>query len=1006
MHKRFAVIWFLTLIFGLQVLAQSPEHISVTFLKKNTTVLPEEIINIPFFIKSTYPDSIHTVLEITKPDNWNLITKVQLELLKPLQQSFQVLSTSIPSTCAVGDYSLSVIVKNAETGEQLAEEATTIHVNEVEKITLQLIESPENIRAGEAYRGHYLLQNLGNSEKTIFIETTNCDVDGDANIRLKPGETAKISVIKQTSEEIATTRKEFITVRAIMSGEIKDRIFRPLLIFPVKSYKKDLFFRYPIDASLSYLASNQDDSFESAYQLEISGNGFLDQGGKHQLEFLMRGPNNSSLSYLGLYDQYFAAYSNKNLELTIGQQSYKFTPLTESSRYGLGVENRVILNNGLSAGFIYVKPRFYEDIENEMAVYSQYEKDAYNKVAFYMVQKKNKDIDDLTYLLSLNTSFRPFKKTTMELEASRGYLGDVADNAYRANLNSQFSIFNIGGSYNYAGKNYPGYYNNSTFYSASLSAQLLPKVNIGLYARQDFSNAELDTFFVTAPYSRSIQYFVNYNIAPQVYLKVYWRDNERKDRLSAEKFHYETRSLNSQFSQRIKRFAYSLMGEYGKTTNYLSTEITNQQNTYSISTNLAYRFNTKHSIRAFGTYSNLNSFVSGEERDVTAGLSMNSQIFKKLKASVYLQNAYDIDDYYQNRNLMQVQFDYSFKKNHNLILKVYNTLFKTETENSEYFVSATYKQKIGVPLKQIMQAGDLAGRITNDNAEPVEGVVVALLNKTTISGQNGEFRFRSVAPGIHLLTIDRSEFAIDEMPNIPLPLKVEIIEDTEINLNIGITKGAKLTGKFVLSDSDGKAINKNDLPSLSNIVLELKSEFKSYRITSNSKGEFSFPLVMPSSWTFKIYENSIPEGFEVEQKLYSLDFKPGDQTNLQIDIRKKKRNIIFKSQNISLSNSGKGDLKPMLLSKNLTPEAQKKEDEIIYSIQIGSFSKKLPANSSYFKGYSFDIEKQIDNFYKYFIGRHSSLREAIDEKNKLKSKFKGAFVVEFKNNKLVKINDQ
>uniref|UniRef100_UPI0032166102 NEW3 domain-containing protein n=1 Tax=uncultured Draconibacterium sp. TaxID=1573823 RepID=UPI0032166102 len=962
-------------------------------MKQNLAALPDEVVNIPLFIKSTATDdSLPVKLEVTMPDGWRLVTKVELNVLRPEKQEFLVISVRIPNSCAVGNYNLTVRVKRSDSGETLAEGTSSIDVKEVENISLQLIDSPENIRAGETFKAHYLLKNLGNSEKTIFIETTNCDVDGDANVRLMPGQTAKISVVKNISEDLTVAKKEFITVRAVLAGDIKDRVFHPLFIFPVKSVKKDLFFRYPVDASVSYLSTNQNNKFESACQVEISGNGYLDKGSKHHLEFLLRGPNNANLSYMGLYDQYYVGYSNKNLEFTVGDQSYKFTPLTESSRYGFGVENRVILNNGISAGFIYVKPRFYKDIENEMAVYTGYEKDEYNKVALYAVQKKNTGIDNPAYLFSLNTALRPFEKTTIELEASRGYQGDVADNAYRANLNTQFSIFNIGGNYNYAGKNYPGYYNNSTFYSASFSAQLLPKINVGLYARQDFSNAQLDTFFVTAPYSRSFQYFVNYNIASQVYLKMYWRESERKDRLSAEKFHYETRSLNTLFSHKIKRFAYSLQGAYGKTTNFMQADVANKQNTYRISTNLNYRFSTKHSVRAFGTYSNLNSFVSGEQRDFTAGMAVNSQIFKKLKASIYLQNAYNIDDYYRNRNLMQAQLDYSFKKNHNLIIRAYNTLFKTETENSEFFISATYHQRLGVPLKQVVKAGDVSGRITNISGDPVEGIIVSFLNKSAITGENGEFRFRSVVPGVHFLNIDKSKLALDEMPGVPMPMQIEVIENEETNINIGITKGVKLTGEFVLKGAGSETLNPG------NIVLELKSEFKVYRITANNKGEFSFPLVLPATWFFKIYENSLPKGFEVDKLLYQFDFKAGDNIDLPIEIRKKKRNIIFKSQNISALNKANVGLKTLSVSNKPKPESRKYENEIFYSIQIGSFSKRVEADSDFFKGHGFDIEKQIDNLYKYFIGRYTSFSEAIIERDKLKSQFRGAFVVKFKNN--------
>ena len=99
------------------------------------------------------------------------------------------------------------------------------------------------------------------------------------------------------------------------------------------------------------------------------------------------------------------------------------------------------------------------------------------------------------------------------------------------------------------------------------------------FCKEDFRNAELDTFFVTAPYTKSFQSSINYNIAQRAYLKFYWRQFERKDRLELDKFHYKTKSLNTQFSHRFRKIDYNLRGEYGKTTNLLLSE-NNQQTTY------------------------------------------------------------------------------------------------------------------------------------------------------------------------------------------------------------------------------------------------------------------------------------------------------------------------------------------------------------------------------------------------------------------------------------------
>jgi hypothetical protein len=1002
MRKRFWVILFSFFILGQGAQSQLPAPVSIQFIKKDAQTLPDEIINIPFFIRNQTENSIQIETQISKPEAWSLITQAEPSVLKPSEQKFSVVSIQIPSGYAVGNYNITVSVSDAESGETLAASQTGIKVNEVEKISLQLVESPGHVLAGEKHEAKYLLTNEGNTDKNIFLETSRCDVEGTPEISLSPGESKEVIVFVQTSEELTNSQKHFCTVRALLSGEVMESISQSMMIFPVKNAKKDLFFRYPVTASATYLATNQDENYQSAWQFELAGSGSLDPAGKHQLEFLARGPNSSNLSFLGLYDQYYISYASKNLELTVGEQSYSFTPLTESSRFGLGVESKFILNNGLAFGYLFVKPRFYSEIQNEMAFYSQFEKDRNNKAGVYYVRKNRAGTNELTSLMSISAAFQPFEKTTFDLEASRGFFGDQADNAFRANLNTQLWIFRAAGNYFYAGKNYPGYYNNSTFYSGSFSAQLSQKINVGLYARQDFTNAQLDTFFVTAPYSKSLQTFLNYNIGNRSYLKIYLREYERKDRLALEKFHYKTRSANAQFRQKLNRFEYTLLGEYGKTTNFLLGESQNSQNTYRGTANLGYRFSTNNAIRIFGSYSNINSFVSGEQRNVTAGLSASSQLFKNLKANFHLQNAYDIEDYYRNRNLMQLHLDYNFLKNHSLSFRSYYTLFRRETEDPEFFLSATYTYKLGVPVKQIIQAGAVEGQITNDTGEPVEGIVLQLLNQTTLTDKNGRYRFETVQPGLHLLSIDRLQLEINELPSIPQPIQVEVIEDRETTLNFRITEGAKLTGQFTLKENDGSPL-KNPQQTPGNIIIELKSEFEEFRITTDENGAFSFPLVLPGRWAFRIYGNSVPSGFETEKLTYNFDFEPGEKVDLQIDLKRKKRNIIFKSDNISLSTKSTGNIKLTNTKSTTDEDKTEAEDDYFYTVQVGAFSKPVDPESSFFKGETFDFEKQIDNLYKYYIGRFDSLEKAVEARKKLEVQFKGAFVVAFDNGKMIYI---
>lgn len=999
LNKFFSIFFFVLL--GMHSLnAQQTEIIAIESLKDDVHLQPEEIFNQTYFIANNGEAEKDLAISLQVPDEWKVIQKIQQISLKPSAKKLVIFSIQVPSGFPVGEHPIDLYAIEKGSDDTLSVRRNVLTVNEIESVSLHFVKAPEIIVAGEQLEATYLLQNNGNTSKKVYIDTYNCDVKGSAEIQVEPGQSVPFTVYNLTSEELLEPREINYTVRALLSGEIAESVFRSFKVFPSKTTRKDLFFRYPVTASATYLASNRNEKYEKAWQFELQGEGALDPEGNHHLEFLARGPNNTNLSFLGLYDQYYIGYSNKNLEFFVGERAYSFTPLTESSRFGMGAENKIIFNNGLFFGFLWVKPRYYEKIESEIAGYTGYKINDDNEFRGYYISKKMEDSPESVQLASISAALKPFESVSFDLEYSKGISPENSDDAFRANVNSHFSIFSLSGNYFYTGKNYPGYYSNSTFYSGNLSANLTDKLSLGVYTKEDFRNAALDTFFVTAPYSKSFQTFLNYNVATRAHLKFYLREYERKDRLVQDKFHYKTRSLNTRFSHRFRKINYSLLGEFGETTNLLQGDGENRQETYRASANFAYQFNPSHSVRAFGSWSNVNSFITGEQRNLTAGLSVTSQIGKNFNANFYLQNAYNIDDYFRNRNLMQLNLDYTFLRKHTLSLRSFYTLFRQQTENPDFTFSLNYAFNLGVPLKQIIRAGDLKGRITYENGEPAEGVILNLRNKTTITDENGEFWFRTIQPGRALLSINRDKMKINEITNIPMPIEVDIIEDEIISLNFKITEGAKLTGSFEVQKSSISVL-KNEEVETGNIIVELKNDFEEYRITTNNDGRFSFPIVRPGEWTFKIYTTSIPGGYEIEKSVYQLDFQPGEKMELPIKLKSKKRNIIFKSTDSTLT--------PLTPGKETSPSAKNESDHQLrekkesrfYSVQIGAFSRKVPDDSSYFEEEQFDFVKQIDNFHKYFKGKFNSVEEAEKERKRLEKFFRNPFIVIIENNKVV-----
>lgn len=1011
--KNTIVLWLL--FCSVFSFAQNTENVKLEIIKKNIESIPEEIVNIPFFISNNSEENAKLNIELILPETWKIISKIQTQNLPAGTRKFQVFSFQVPISFPTGNYKIKINVLNVNTN-QLIQGNTFVNVKEKENLILELISDEEYVMGGDTIWVEGVLKNYGNKQKHVYLETVNCTVDGKAELNIQPGETIGFTTYYVASENLVVPSRDYYSVKLILAGVEKQSIYRQILTYPTKNYKNDLYFRYPISASLTYLGAKESQNFQSGFQFEIVGEGMLDPAGKHRLSFVARGPNRADLSFLGYRDQYFISYSNPDFEVTVGQRSYSFTPLTESSRYGLGIENKVKFNNGLAFGMVYVKPVFFIDIKNEIAVYSSFTTPKNNEYNLYYILVNPLGYNYNIYLTSFSAKVEPLKNTLFDFEISRGMQDNKIGYAFKTGLSTQFSIFRLSADYFNIDSNYPGYYSNSIFYSGSVSAQLSEKINVGLYARRDFSNAKLDTFYMTDPYTNSYQAFLNYNISETTLLKAYWREIEKKDRLLAGKFHFNSRSFNTQIRQKFNRIELNAHGEFGKTINLLANTSENKQNTYRSSLSMMYRINDLHTFRAFGSYSNINSFLTGTQRNLTAGLAVRSQLAKNLKLSFNIQNAFDVEYYYRNRNLMQLHIDYRFLKNHSFSFRSYYTLFRQETETPNWFMSATYNYLLGVPLKKIANVGDLKGRIVNSNNEPIQGVKVELLNKTDLTNKNGEFTFNSVRPGIFAITLDNKEFDINEILSIPSPVKVEIIENQQTFVNLRMVKASKLSGKFTLESTE-QTIQKNP-ESLENIIVEIKNELWEYRITTNSDGDFTFPLCVPGTWTLKVYTNSLPDGFETEKFESTVVLEPGKPATIGLVLKPKKRTIVFKQQNLGVSLLENHSLKNLSLNNKNTGQKPEKNNihteeqnqnksqnnstfrnsdfsnqESFYSIQIGAYKLQKSKRSMIFRKLNFDYEVYTNNLYKYFIGKYNSYEEAKTELIEIRKIYRDAFIV-------------
>ncbi len=994
-----AIFLFCSLCFSLL----SFRSIAISVNVERITLKPEfhagRVNNLVYRIHNN-SDSVITVAgNIKHPDGWRLAIPMMPLKINAGAVVVQIFSLSIPPQFKAGVVDIEVNFNHSGSYQSnIFAEKLHVTVTERESLSLELIEAPGFLRAGDHVKSLFVLKNTGNSERRIFLEPSGGEILNQQFLTLKPGESVIVDMVIRAPVNIPLATSYSFGLTASVSENTRERVFRNIQVFPVAEKQEDLWFRYPVSFSSKYLARGRNGQYFQGYQFEAFGEGYLDEKQKHHFEFMARGPNNFDLSFLGLYDQYYAWYRNNTIDIFGGHKSFSTTPLMEAARFGTGFETNIRLGDKFKAGVYYMEPRFYRNIKYAMAAYARINFYNKNELAIYAMKKSNLPGEVKSDLLSITSELQPLKNSRLELEYSLGTRGTETDDAWRINLNSQIWKLFISGNYHHTGKNYPGYYSNSTFYSGNISMNLTRKLNFGFSSRQDFMNAELDTLWSHAPFSKNYQIAANYRISQNMNLRSYFMKYEREDRMPVRQFHYSAESFNAYLSHFINRLGYEIGGEFGKTENLLIMDQERFKDTYRLLGNLSYRPSGNFYIQAFANLTNQNSFISASQKDLLWGLSASGTLTKNLRTSLYVQNSYSIEEYYRNRNLFQFNVDYTFLRRHKISLNSFYTIFQNEIEKPDYSFALSYSVNIGIPVKKTGSSGTVVCLVTGPDGSPVNNMVVFLEGRSGITDPSGMVTFRNVKPGLTQMLIDRSALGPSLIPDVEMPLNLDVMPDSENKVKIKLVNGARISGTVTFAPVE-KIAGSTELtpPSLENIILELQGHNQSVRIATGSRGKFSFPLLRQGIWKLVVFRSTIDERYSLEKEIYEFEIEPGKEEEVEIRLIPRQRRIIFSPSTVTLSNANTSlPLKQMQVADKASVSLEEKGlKKISFGVQVMASVTEVSSEELILN----DSEKlnmfRQGNWYKYYFGKFNTIVEARKARLNILNKFPDAFIIAF-----------
>ncbi|OPB89034.1 COG1470 family protein [Elizabethkingia ursingii] len=909
---RNPILYFI-LLFPALIYSQLQPQQSIS---KNDSLVPGTATSVSFIIENnTTEDKIYNLQASTSEKHITpIITQNELKVSAG-DKVLYIVPIRIATETPQGSYTLSV-QGTEKNSENKFSKSVTITITGTRNISLTNLNTPEFVRAGESITATFLLKNNGNTTENIKLESSHdSSIEKDSSFSLASGESRVITIIKKTDPALGRNEYQNLNLSALAAGYSKEKLtaYTSVRIIAVKPTEEDVYHRFPVSASVSFIGMRNRGIYENGFQGEIHGKGSLSKENKDMLEFRAVTPNPVEFSAFTKYEEYYINYKNQNLFVHLGDKTFSSSFLTEFARYGRGAELRYDFKK-VSIGGFYNHPRFFRDIKEEFNIYSQFRFGKQTEItAGYLYKVPQTDINNNYYLSStyLNSNahlpyliakLTPFKN--IEIQAETAYSSTSKTNGTAYILQAQANYEKISGNLLYmkASPQFAGYFNNTNSLNGNIQYKITKRLNVFASYVQDAKNFQRDTLLLASPYRKFFQYGINFRYLKSGSIMFYNGFQSYEDRLKDKQFNYNEKFFKISINQQIGIFNLSMEGQFGKTDNYL-TGFTGNSNFYMANVSFE-KF--KASFNLFGSYGTTSRYLEKNQKQIYYGARISSRLSQYNSLSLFYQNNYIPEEYYKDRNLFELIFHQQISRNHGLDISGRYALQRGELGDKDFIFSLRYTLRMNIPVQKTAEYTSLTGNISNMGVKKTDGIRLLLGNHLSVTDINGNFTFKNIVPGDYYLEIDRSTTDMNDIPNVSFPAQVSLVNKENI-FNFGLTSAANIKGHIRLNEQNNTDQQENTLPvtpqdkkKKESIVIEATNGEQIYRKICSINEDFDFTYLRPGEWTVKLYRNGLDKRYKIATDNFRFTLNAAESKTINIYIVKQQTEIKFQQEPVKI----------------------------------------------------------------------------------------------------------
>ncbi|MFZ2284434.1 MAG: carboxypeptidase-like regulatory domain-containing protein [Lutibacter sp.] len=826
-------------------------------------LVPGKNYTIAFEISNTTGNPLNLSCEFVVSDQFYLTTNLKKLVVEANNKKIVLFTFGVNSHCTSGDYTALLKITNSDNNAPIASQEIALNVSKLYNLTVDVLNAPEYLRLEKEYYCEYLVTNNGNSEEKITFESSNALKIVPAIAVLKPDSSMVVAVYQLVPGNVRSKTMVLNNLKAYMVST--DLLFSnraAITLYPNNTKKPDLYHRFPVTVSTIFNSLKGLDTL-NVFKFKVSGQGFLDKGNEHYLNFEYSGPSQSDIVRFGDYERYSVLYKNKKMEAVAGHVNFSLSNITETSRYGTGG----ILSYDFgktTATVFYVKPRFTKQISDsyggkisqDLSDKAYVEAGFINRTLFENNEEFNSKIFNIASFYTLNRF-----KLNGEIAYETNYKTNGLAYSLEAYLNlKKWDFIN---SAQYSDKNYKGYLRSSKQLFSLANYRFSKKIDMQIGAEYRAINPVKDTInYSSSPITTKYQAYFNYNINRNNKIRVggYYRNKE--DRLSLQNYNFEEKLATLSFYSRMtNKYDLIWQNRVGKTINFLANT-TEPQSTFFSSLSISANIFKDLILGLNGDYQQSNKKSAENELVKTFYYGGNLQYNLKsyLNVSAFYKKNYDFDELDEAQNYLQAQVNYNYQRKHLLSVAVSQTSLPVFPIKKELLITASYSFVVNVPISKNKTVGSLTGKITSAEKVNLEGILVLLDDHIAITDEKGMFHFYNLQPKTYRLYVKQSSLPKNKIIIMQQPIDVDILPNKETEMVLEMGNTGALYGQIIFEETTVMQSTKF-IKKLPILVVKITKEDKTYYTKTDKDGKFWFKELTPGDWTVELVVRNLLNDF-------------------------------------------------------------------------------------------------------------------------------------------------